>query len=183
MRALYQKRVIAALLSTMILSISGADAAEVKVLASVALTAVLDELAPVFEQSSGNRVELVYGLAADLRRRILEGEVGDVVILTRAAMDDLQKQEKLIPGTLINVGGTEVSMVIRAGAPKPDISSVQALKQTLLAAKSIVYADPAKGGASGVFRGRSRQAGSDGSTQTQDHTGARRASGRGCRER
>jgi molybdate transport system substrate-binding protein len=155
MKERYQNwRVVAAILGTMYLLVGGAYAAEVKVLAAVALTAVLDDLAPVFEKSSGNKIELVYGLAADLRKRVLGGEPADVVILTRAAMDDLQKQERLFPDTLTNIGVTEVSMTIRAGAPRPDISSVQALKQTLLSAKSIVYADPAKGGVSGVYFAR-----------------------------
>jgi molybdate transport system substrate-binding protein len=66
-------------------------------------------------------------------------------------MEDLQKQNKPATGSLVNIAGTPVSVVARAGAPKPDISSVDALKRTLLPAKSIVYADPAKGGASGVY--------------------------------
>jgi molybdate transport system substrate-binding protein len=126
-------------------------AAEVKVLASVALTSALDELTPIFERTGSNKVSAVYGLAADLRKRILDGETADVVILTGPAMDDLQKQGKLVPGSLATVGGTEVSVAIRAGAAKPDTSSVDAFKTTLLSAKSIVYADPAKGGASGVY--------------------------------
>ena len=69
-------------------------------------------------------------------------------------MEDLQKQDKLAPNSLVNVAGTPVSVVARAGAPKPDISSVDAFKNTLLTARSIVYADPAKGGASGVYFAR-----------------------------
>ena len=66
-------------------------------------------------------------------------------------MDDLQKQDKLASDSVVNVAGTPVSVVARAGAPKPDISSVDAFKHMLLSARSIVYADPAKGGASGVY--------------------------------
>jgi molybdate transport system substrate-binding protein len=66
-------------------------------------------------------------------------------------MEDLLKQEKLAAGSLTNVGGTPVAIAIRTGAPKPDISTVDALKHALIAAKSISYADPAKGGASGVY--------------------------------
>lgn len=91
------------------------------------------------------------GLAANLRKRVLNGESADLVILTRPAMDDLQKQNKLAPGSLANVGGTPVSVAVRAGAPKPDIRSVNAFKHALLSARSIVYADPGKGGASGVY--------------------------------
>jgi molybdate transport system substrate-binding protein len=130
---------------------SVADAAEVKVLTSVALTSALDEIAPKYEQATGNKLKIGYSLIADIKKRILEGETADVIILSRPAMDDLAKQDKFAPGSIANIAGTPVAVAARAGAPKPDISSVEALKRSLLAAKSIVYADPAKGGASGVY--------------------------------
>jgi molybdate transport system substrate-binding protein len=128
-----------------------ADAAEIKVLTSVALTSALNELAPKYEQASGIKLNIGYSLIADIRKRMLDGETADVVILSRPVMDELDKQEKFATGSITNVAGTPVALAIRAGAPKPDISTADALKQTLLAAKSIVYADPAKGGASGVY--------------------------------
>lgn len=131
-----------------------ARATELKVLASVALTSALNELAPMYENAKGDKLSIGYGLAADLKKRILDGETADVIILTRPMMDELQKQEKLAANSLMNVAGTPVSVVARAGAPKPDISSVGAFKQTLLTARSVVYADPAKGGASGVYFAR-----------------------------
>jgi molybdate transport system substrate-binding protein len=131
-----------------------ADASEVKVLTSVALTSALDELAPQFERATGNKITITYSLIADIRKRILAGETADVIILSRPVMDELHKQDKFAPGTITNVAGTAVSVAARAGAPKPNISSVDAFKSSLLAAKSIVYADPAKGGASGVYFAR-----------------------------
>ena len=127
-----------------------AQAAEVKVLTSVALTSALDELAPIFEKETGNKLMIEYSLIATLRKRILDGETGDIIMLSRPVMEELQKQGKFA-GDIVNVAGTPVSIVARAGAPKPDIGSVDALKRTLLNARSIVYADPAKGGASGVY--------------------------------
>ena len=128
-----------------------ARADELKVLASVALTAALNELIPIYQNATGHNLSIGYGLAADLKKRILDGESADVVILTRPMMDELQKQNKLAANSLVDLAGTPVSVVARAGAPKPDISSVEAFKHTLLTARSIVYADPAKGGASGVY--------------------------------
>jgi len=133
---------------------NGAHAAELKVLTSVALTSVLDELAPMFEKASGTRLSIDYNLIAAQRKRILEGESADVIILSRGVMDELQKHDKILASSLVNVAGTPVSVAARAGAPKPDISTADALKQTLLNARSIVYADPAKGGASGVYFAR-----------------------------
>src|SRR6476469_2184407 len=128
-----------------------ANAAEIKVLTSVALTTALNELAPKFEQATGNKLNIGYSLIADIRKRILDGETADVIILTRPVMDELDKQQKFASGSITNVAATPVALAIRAGAPKPDISTVDARKRTLLAAKLIVYADPAKGGASGVY--------------------------------
>jgi molybdate transport system substrate-binding protein len=130
------------------------QAAELKVFTSVALTSSLDELAPLFEKATGNKLNIDYSLIAAQRKRLLEGESADVIILSRGVMEELQKQDKFAPSGLVNVAGTPVSVAARAGAPKPDITTVDAFKQTLLAARSIVYADPAKGGASGVYFAR-----------------------------
>ena len=69
-------------------------------------------------------------------------------------MEDLAKQKKLAADSLVNVAGTPVAVAARAGAPKPDISTVEAFKQALLTTKSIVFADQAKGGLSGVVAAR-----------------------------
>src|SRR5436305_13256075 len=144
----------AAAVTGLMLSAVVADATEVKVLTSVALTNALDELAPICEQKTGNKLTISYDLAAVQKKRILDGERADVIILTRVMMDDLAKQNKLAPGNIVNIAGTPVALAVRAGAPKPDISTADAFKQTLLSAKSISYADPAKGGLSGVVASR-----------------------------
>src|SRR3954447_3678058 len=131
----------AAALAGLMLSAMAASAAEVKVFTSVGLTDALDELAPIFERTTGNKLTISYDLAAVQKKRILDGERADVIILTRAMMEDLAKQNKLAAGDIVNVASTPVALTIRAGAPKPDISTADAFKQTLLAAKSISYAD------------------------------------------
>ena len=107
-------------------------------------------MAPQYERATGNKLTIGYSLIADIRKRMLAGETADVIILSRPVMDELGKKSKFAPGPIVNIAATPVAVAVRAGSPKPDISTVAALKQTLLAAKSIVYADPAKGGASGV---------------------------------
>jgi molybdate transport system substrate-binding protein len=138
------------LLSVGTIERAAAEPVEIKVLASVALTSALDE----FERATGNKLTLGYSLIADLKKRILAGEAADLIILSRPAMDDLQKADKIASGSIADIVGTPVAVAVKAGAPKPDISSVDALKRSLLSAKSIVYADPAKGGASGVYFAR-----------------------------
>jgi molybdate transport system substrate-binding protein len=130
------------------------QAAELKVLTSVALTNALNELAPIFEKGTGNKLTINYDLAAVQRKRVLDGERADVIILTPAMMEELAKQNKLAPGNIVNIAGTPVAVAVRTGAPKPEISTADAFKQTLLSAKSISYADPANGGISGVVAGR-----------------------------
>jgi molybdate transport system substrate-binding protein len=144
---------VAAAVGSLMLSAIG-HAAELKVLTSIALTTALNELSPIFEQKTGHKLIVDFNLAAVQKKRVLDGERADVIILTRAMMEDLAKQNKLAPGNIVNVAGTPVSLAARAGVPKPDISTVEAFKQTLLSAKSISYADPAKGGLSGVVAGK-----------------------------
>jgi len=128
-----------------------ARAAEVKVMSTVALTPALGELTPKYESSSGNKLVIVYSTIADLKKRIEAGETADVMILSRPVLDDLQTQGKVAQGSVVNVGSSYVAIGVRAGAPRPDISTAEKLKTALLAAKSISYADPARGGASGVY--------------------------------
>jgi molybdate transport system substrate-binding protein len=130
---------------------AGAQAAEIKVMATVAFTPTLTELGPTFEVATGNKLVIVYSVIADLKKRIEAGETADVMILSRTALDDLQTQGKVTPGSIVNLGKSYVAVGVRAGAPRPDISTPDKLKAALLATKSISYADPAKGGASGVY--------------------------------
>ena len=141
---------IAAAAGGLILSATVGHAAEVKVFTSVALTAALKEISPIFEQKTGHRLIIDFNLAAVQKKRLVEGDRADVIILPRSMMEDLAKENKLAPGNLVNVAGTPVALAARAGVPKPDISTVDAFKQTLLSARSISYADPAKGGLSGI---------------------------------
>jgi molybdate transport system substrate-binding protein len=138
------------LFSPAAIEVAAAEPVEITVLTSVALTSALDELAVKYERSTGNKLKIGYDLIANVRKRIIAGETADVIMLSRPAMEDLSKQDKFASGSVTDIAGTPVAIGVQAGAPKPDISTPDALKKTLLAAKSIVYADPAKGGASGV---------------------------------
>jgi molybdate transport system substrate-binding protein len=132
-RLSFSGRVILAIAGGLLLSASAATlaaAAQIKVLTSVALTAALNELAPKYEEASGNKLDIGYSLIADIRKRMLAGETADVIILSRPVMDELQKQDKFAPNSVVDVAGTPVALAIRAGAPKPDISTVEALKKS-----------------------------------------------------
>jgi molybdate transport system substrate-binding protein len=128
-----------------------AAAAEVKVLSAAALKSSLDDLAGNLERRSGLRIMLNYGTAGDIKNRIQRGgESVDVTILSKPRMDELVQQGKVNADSVTKIASAAVGVAVRAGAPKPDISSSDALKRSLLAAKSISYTDPAKGGTSGI---------------------------------
>jgi len=120
---------------------------EIKVLSSTGFKAVLDELAPQFERAAHQKVAVRYGLAVRLGQEIVAGEPFDVAILTPAATDSAIKAGKIASDSRTILARTGLGIVIRKGAPKPDIATVDAFKRSLLAAKSIAYA---KEGASGM---------------------------------
>ena|SRR5947209_27157 len=126
---------------------TGANAAEIKVLSAVAMKPALDDLARDFGDSTGHTVRMVYATAGVVKDRIRDGEAVDVAILPRSAFDPLVTQAKIASGSATIVARSLVAVAVPAGAPKPDISTVDALRRALLAAKSIVYPDPTKGGA------------------------------------
>jgi molybdate transport system substrate-binding protein len=113
-----------------------AGAAEIKVIASNAVREPYRELVPNFERSAGHRVTIDWGGTVDIVRRVAGGEVADIVIIPSARIDDFVKQGKLV--SRIDLARSGVGVAVRAGAPRPDISSAAALRNTLLAAKSIV---------------------------------------------
>jgi molybdate transport system substrate-binding protein len=125
-------------------------AAQLKVFAPVTLMSVLEDLAPAYQNKTGDELLITYDMSLGLMKRVTDNEPVDVVILTEAMINDLQKQGKVAAGSGAVIADTEVSLVARGGAAKPDISSVDALKQALLAAKSVAYSDPADGGLSGM---------------------------------
>ncbi len=126
------------------------QASEIKVLSAVAMKAALDDLGPEFERKTGNKLVISYATAGVIKDRIQGGEMVDLTILPRPAMDPLVTQGKIVSDTVAIFATSAVSIAVRTGAPKPDISTVDAFKRAMLAAKSVSYADPAKGGGSGI---------------------------------
>jgi molybdate transport system substrate-binding protein len=132
---------------TFVMNAAAAQAEEIRVLSSVGIKTVVDELGPQFEQKTKHKVTMVFDLAGALRTRIEKGESFDVAILTPAFIDELISKGRIAPGTRTDVARTGLGLMIRAGAPKPDVSTADAFRKTLLSAKSITYVTT---GASGV---------------------------------
>ena len=131
-----------------------ACAAEIKVLSAVAMKPALDDIAHEYEGRTGDTISTSYATAGVIGNRIRDGEQVDVAILPRSAFDPVAAAGKIAPGSAVTVARSLVAVAVRQGAPKPDISSPEALKRALLAAKSIVYPDPARGGATGIHAAR-----------------------------
>lgn len=127
---------------------SVASAAEITMLCSNGIKAVMEELVPQFEQVSKHKVVVTYGVSAILKRQIEAGEPFDIAVLTSTLIDDLSKQGRIAGDTRTTIARSGMALAIRAGATKPDIRTTDALKRTLLASTSIAYAGE---GAGGVF--------------------------------
>lgn len=123
-----------------------AGAAEIKVISSVGVKGALEELQPKFEGSTGHKLNITYGTAVPLKRQIDGGESFDVVILTPALVEDLAKAGKVAAGTSADVAKAGIGVAIKRGSPKPDISTAEAFKKTVLAAKSIAYSKEGQSG-------------------------------------
>ena len=126
-----------------------AEAAEIKVLSAGAVRAIATELAGAFEKETGHKVSLAFGTVGVTRQR-LATEAADVVIMSDVAIDESIKQDRVVSGTRTDIARTGMGVGVRDGAPKPDISTPEAFKQSLLAAKSLTYVDPAQGATSGI---------------------------------
>ena len=124
-----------------------AGAAEIKVLSTQATEQAYRELAPQFEQASGHKVTTVFTGTLDVQKRIAAGESYDIILMAGPAIDDFIKAGKVVPGSRVDIARSGVGVAVKAGAPKPDIGSTEAVKKTLLAAKSIGYST----GPSGVY--------------------------------
>jgi molybdate transport system substrate-binding protein len=125
--------------------------AELKVYSTIGVRSAAEGLLTQFEKTSGHKLAITWGTAPMLVKRIEDGESADVVILSRAGIDSLRKLGKIAPGSDVTLASSGVGIAVKAGAPKPDISTPEALKQTLMKAKSIAYSEPSAGGASGVY--------------------------------
>ena len=139
-------RTLATLLGASTLMFAGAARAdEIRVMASNAFKEAYIELVPRFEQASAHKVVTSFVGSADIMQRMKAGESTDLVILASNSVDELIELGKVVPGSRVDLVKSGVGVAVRTGAPKPDINSGDALKRTLLAAKSIAYSSGPSG--------------------------------------
>ena len=133
-----------------LLAASGVQADEIKVMTSGALSAALREVTPAFERASGSTLIIVSGGSVagapdSIPDRLQRGERADVLIMAAGGIDDLTKAGRVVAGSRVDLARSSIGMAVRAGAPKPDISSVDALTRALLAAKSVAFSSSVSG--------------------------------------
>ena len=130
--------------------LSWAQSDEIRVICSGGFTAAYNILAPRFEQITGKKVASAYGASMGnapdaIPQRLARGEPTDIIILARPALDDFSARSVVRPDSRVDLAESRIGVAVRAGAPKPDISTVDALRRTLLGASSIAYSASASG--------------------------------------
>lgn len=118
---------------------TAAVAADVQVLSTFDMKEVLNEITPEFERATGHKLVVQYGSSGGLKQQIEGGETFDVAMITPSIIDDLTAQGRIAAGTRATIARSGIAVAVRAGAPRPDISSVDAFKQALVNAKSVTY--------------------------------------------
>ncbi len=135
----------------MISPIASAGAAEIRVLTAGAMKEVVLQLVAPFEKETGHRVTVANDTAGGLQKKIEGGQPFDLAIITPGVIDDLITKGKIAGGSRVDLAQVGVGVAVKEGAAKPDISTVEALKRTLVAARAVAYIDPASGGSSGIY--------------------------------
>jgi molybdate transport system substrate-binding protein len=128
-----------------------AIAAEIKILTTGAFKQVVVALVPEFEKATGHKVIVDNGTVGQLTQRVDGGEAFDVLVLSPGGIENFIKKGKIVAGTSANLAKVGVGVMVKDGAPKPNVDSVEAFKQALLNAKTVAYIDPASGGSSGIY--------------------------------
>ena len=127
---------------------------QLTVLSAVGMRQVMLALVRTFEQETGNKLAITFDSGAIIGERVQRGETVDVIVVPRGVVDDLVRAGRVQAASVVDVATSIVGLAVRKGAARPDISSPEALRRTLLAAKSIARPDPALGGSSGVHIAR-----------------------------
>jgi molybdate transport system substrate-binding protein len=128
-----------------------ADAAELKIFVGGAMTETVEKIGADFAKRSGNKLDYVSDTTGALQKRLAAGEKADVVVVTAAGLDALQKENRILPASRVELVRALIGVAVRQGAPSPNLSSPDAFKSSLLAARSVSYVNPAAGGTSGTY--------------------------------
>ena len=144
------RKLIAFAVALLIATSTNANAADIKLLCAIAMQQLVENLGPKFERATGHKLAITIATLGPALKRVQDGEIYDAVILPQRGIESLVKDGKAVASTSTAIAVTRIGVAVRKGAPKPDISSSEAFKRALLAAKSITHGNPAYGGLSGI---------------------------------
>jgi molybdate transport system substrate-binding protein len=151
----YSRGMMGAVLAAMMISSTGgAGAAEIRVLSVLGMRAVLEDLAPRFEQVTGHRLTLTMTTLGGAVKRVQAGEAHDVAVVPQRGMDRFVADGKAARNDVAVVARSTIGVAVRKGAPKPDLSSPDSFRRALLGAGSLTYPNPEHGAASGIHFAR-----------------------------
>ncbi len=128
-----------------------AGAADIYVVGAGAIEEPFEALTADFSRETGHKVHAIFGPVGGMQAKLKGGEKADVIVLSTAAMDGLDKAGSLVAGSRAELGRAVAGIGVRAGAPQPDISTPDALKKALVAARTVAYTNPAAGGTAGIY--------------------------------
>src|SRR5215468_6580099 len=128
-----------------------AHAGELKVISAGAVRGLIAQIIEDYSRQSGQKFDFTIGTTGQLRNIIASGQPADLIIVSAPLMAELEKTGKFLPGSRAELGRVGIGVTIREGATAPDVSSPDALKKTLIEARSVAYTNPAEGGTSGIY--------------------------------
>lgn len=136
---------------SLVLGMPAANAAELKVFVGGAMTETIEKIGAEFAKASGNKLEYVSDTTGSLQKRLQAGEKADVIVVTAAGLDALQKENRIAPGTRTTLVRALIGVAMQPSGTAPDLSSPDSFKASLLKARSVSYVNPAAGGTSGTY--------------------------------
>jgi molybdate transport system substrate-binding protein len=142
---------MALLLLGLALPAGDAGAAEIKVLSTGNMANILADITGPFERATGHKLVIETGSVTAIRNRVKSGEAADLTINERPELEDLLKEGRIAAGSIVDIARSPFGVAVRAGAPKPDISTVDAFKRAFLTADSIAVPNPSGGAQDGVY--------------------------------
>ncbi len=148
---MHNKVVLTIAASMALLAGMSANAAELKIFVGGAMTETVEKIGADFAKQSGNKLDYVSDTTGALQKRLAAGEKADVVVVTAAGLDAMQKENRILPASRVELVRALIGVAVRQGTPSPNLSSADAFKSSLLAARSVSYVNPAAGGTSGTY--------------------------------
>jgi len=128
-----------------------ADAAQLKLLVGDAMSVPFHAVGADFAKKTGHALDFTDDTTGALQKKLRSGEKADIVLVSALGMNALEKEYLVVPGTRVELASAAIGVSVRAGAPSPDLSTPEAFKKAMLAAKSISYVDPRARGTSGIY--------------------------------